>query len=288
MPTIFRNKVVANSVAFNDVLPFGANNFAIDILDGWKDTGDPEESSVELGSTQDGSSSASFFPVRSKFVTAGGYVVATSVAQAEALSDVLVRDAFPRNRSFQLVRYEGIPKFMNCRRSGAVEFDWSVVENGFRWSTVLMAEDPFKYALTPQVASAGVVGTVTSGHTFPVTFPMTFGSGSSTSSGVGIYNAGTAPTSNFQAALTGPLTKGAWRLANDTTGETIGFNVGLTVTDSLTIDFKNQNANLDGYSVGNDYVGSFWQLAPGTNVVRLYAEFNASAGVTVTAYSAWE
>lgn len=288
MPTIFRQKVVSNAVAFNDTLPGGASSFAIDILDGWRDTGDPEESSVELGSYRDGSSAASFFPVRSKFVTVGGYVVAGDDATAESLSDVLVRDALPRNRSFQLIRYESVPKFMNVRRTGAVEFDWSVVPNGFRWSTVLMAEDPFRYALTPQVASAAVVGTSTSGHTFPVTFPMTFGSGTSTAAGAGVFNAGTAYSNNFQVLLTGNLVKGAWRLSNDTTGESIGYNLAVGVNDELLIDFLSQTATLNEFPVSADYVGNFWSLAPGTNIIRLYAEFNVNADMTVTAYSAWE
>jgi hypothetical protein len=288
MATIFRHKVVANTVTFNDVLPASAVAFGVDIMDGWKDSGDPEESSVELGSYRDGVSSASFFPIRSKFITIGGYVYATSEANAEAVSDLLVRDAFPRNRSFPLYRYEAVPKFMNVRRSGPVEFDWSAVQNGFRWSTVVMAEDPFKYSLAAQVASTGVSGGIVSGHTFPVTFPMTFGSGSSVIIGAGITNAGTAYSHNFTARIVGPLSKGAWRLANDTTGDSIGFNVGLISSDQLVIDFLNQTATLNGSPISTDYTGSFWQLAPGSNVIRLYAEFDPGASATITAYSAWE
>lgn len=289
MSTIFRQKVVSNTVTFNDALPANAFNFGLDIMDGWKDTGDPEESSVELGSYRDGSSAASFFPVRNKFVTLGGYVVASSTENAEVLADVLVREAFPRNTKFQFSRYEAVPKFMNMRRSAPVEFDWQVVQNGFRWTTVLMAEDPFKYALSSQVSATGTVGTSTAGHTFPVTFPMTFGSTSTGSlAGAGFLNAGTADSSNFTAVLSGNLVKGAWRLSNDTTGESIGFNVAVSTTDSLVIDFHEETALLNGYPVSTDYVGSFWRLVPGNNVVRLYAEYDASATVTITAYSAWE
>lgn len=288
MATIFRQKVISNAVTFNDVLPAAAASFGLDILDGWKDTGDPEESSVELGSYRDGVSSASFFPVRSKFVTVGGYVYATSEANAETLADTLVRDAFPRNQEFLLTRYEAVPKFMKVRRSSAVEFDWSAVRTGFRWSTTLMAQDPFKYALTPQVSSTGVSGGVVSGHTFPVTFPMTFGTGSSAIIGAGIINSGTAYSSNFSVLIDGPLRKGAWRLANDTTGQSLGFNVAVSATDQLVIDFQSQIAMLNGFALSDDYTGNFWQLAPGSNTIRLYAEFDPSASATITAYSAWE
>jgi hypothetical protein len=288
MPTIFKHKVVSNTVAFNDVLPSGAGMFGVDVLDGWKDTGDPEESAVELGSYRDGSVSSSYFPIRSKFVTIGGYVVAGSVADAEDLSDVLVRDAFPRNRFFSLSRYEAVPKQMVVKRTSAIEFDWSVVENGFRWTTTLMAEDPFKYALTSQVVSAGTVGVNSSGHTFPVTFPMTFGTGSTSSGGAGVVNEGTAASSNFVADISGNLTKGAWRLSNDTTGDFIGFNTAVGASDDLIVDFQNQIATLNGAVISSDYTGSFWKLIPGVNIIRLYAEFDPSAGFTITAYSAWE
>lgn len=289
MATIFRQKVVSNTVTFNDALPSGAYNFAVDICDGWKDTGDPEESSVELGSYRDGVSAASFFPVRAKFVTVGGYVVATSDVAAETLSDVLVRDAFPRNKKFAFARYEGTPKFLNVRRSGPVEFDWSAVPNGFRWSTTLMAEDPFRYGMTPLSGSTGVAATGTTGHTFPVTFPMTFsGSVSGSTSAANVNNVGTAPSSNFTAALTGNLAKGAWRLSNDTTGQSIGFNIALSTTDQLIIDFNNQVATLNGFPVSADYLGTFWQLVPGTNAIRLYAEYDANASATISGYSAWE
>jgi len=291
MATIFKHKVVANTVTFNDssVLPAGAQVWGLDIMDGWKDTGDPEESIVELGSYRDGSSSASFYPIRSKYVTVGGYVLAASEAEAEALADVLARDAFPRNQSLVLTRYEAVPKFANARRSGPVELDWSAVQTGFRWTTVLVLEDPFRYSTEVLSGSAGVAATSTVGHTFPVTFPMTFGASvSGTGNGTSVNNKGTAYSSNFTATLNGVLNKGAWRLANDTTGKSIGFNVALATTDQFVLDFKNQIALLNGSPVSLDYTGTFWQLAPGSNSIRLYAEYDANASVTITGYSAWE
>ena len=289
MPTIFRQKVISNNVVFNDVLPAGATNFAIDIFDGWKDTGDPEESLVSLGSYRDGSSSASYYPIRSKFMNLGGYVTATNQANAEAMADKLVRDSFPRNASFRVERYESLPKYMMVRRSAAVEFDWSVVPEGFRWSTTLVAEDPFRYDINPATVFTGVANVASGGHTFPVTFPMTFNTGGSgTGAGAGVNNTGTAPTANFTATLAGPLSKGAWRVSNDTTGESIGFNVAVGGSDQLIIDFLAQVATLNGFPVTSDYFGDFWRLAPGNNVIRLYAEYDPSASVTINHFSAWE
>ena len=50
----------------------------------------------------------------------------------------------------------------------------------------------------------------------------------------------------------------------------------------------NRIATLNGYPVSSSYTGSFWKLAPGTNAIRLYAEPNAQASVTIQSYSAWE
>lgn len=291
MSTIFKHKVVSNGVAFNELetVPSGAQSWGLDIMDGWKDTGEVEEFSTELGSYRDGVSSADFFPIRKRYVIVGGYVVAPTEAQAEALNDILIRDAFPRNRVVTLTRYEAVPKQITVRRSTRFEVDWTAVQNGFRWQTTLLADDPLKYALNAVVSSGGISAVLQSGHTFPVTFPMTFaGTGASGVTSIGIVNSGTAYSPRVIATLTGPLGKGAWRLSNDTTGEFITFDVAVGATDSLVIDFSNRIATLNGFPVSSSYTGSFWKMAPGANAIRLYAEPNAQAAVTIQSYSAWE
>lgn len=290
MATIFKHKVVSNAVTFNELAswPSGAQAWGLDIMEGWKTTGDPEESAVELGAYRDGQSSASFFPIRARFVTVGGYVVSSSEAGAEALADVLVRDAFPRNKTFSLTRYEAVPKFMSCKRAGSVEFDWTAVQNGFRWQTTLVGDDPLKYSTATLAATAGVAGTSTTGHSFPVTFPMSFTGSVPGTSSLNVNNVGTAYSPNFKVTINGLLGKGAWRLSNDTIGASIGFNVALAVTDQLVIDFKEQLATLNGQYLSSDYTGTFWQLAPGSNTIRLYAEYDANASASLVGYSAWE
>lgn len=291
MPTIFRQKVVSNGVTFNDPLanPTGVQAWGLDVMAGWKDTGDVEEFSTELGSYRDGVSSADFFPVRKRYIILSGYCAAASVADAETFHDLLVRDAFPRNRTLTVVRHESVPKQVQCKRSSKIEIDWTAVPNGFRWQTTLMADDPLKYALTGVTSSGGISDILANGHTFPVTFPMTFnGSGGGGYTSIGITNSGTAPSPNLQATLTGPLAKGAWRIINDTTGESIGFDVALASTDTMIIDFLSRTATLNGFQVTASYTGTFWKLQPGLNTIRLYAEPNALASVTILGYSAWE
>jgi hypothetical protein len=249
---------------------------------------EPAELSTELGSYRDGSAAASFFPVRKRYITLGGYCVASDESQAERLHDILVRDAFPRNQVITLERHESVPKFVGCRRSGPIEMDWSVVRNAFRWQTTVMCEDPFKYALTEQSYSTGVSGTSLTGHSFPVTFPMSFTGTGSVASGISFYNEGTADSTNFFIQLNGPLAKGAWRLVNETTGGTLGYNVGLGAGDFMTLYFKEQTASLNDVPVIAPYTGTFWSLAPGSNAIRLYAEYDANASATIYGFSAWE
>lgn len=300
MTTIFKHKVLVTSdyngpasetVVFNDpTAPQpGSLAWGIDVMEGWKTSPDVEASSVELGSYRDGVSPASFFPVRRRFLTLGGYAYAATEADAEGLHDWLLRWAFPRNSSIQVARYEAIPKQVVGRRSSGVEVDWSAVQTGFRWQTTLMCEDPLKYSLTSEIVDGGVAGTLTGGHTFPVTFPHVFDSGSAGGyESIGANNAGTAYSPNFTALIVGYLGKGAWRLQNDTTGEYIGFDVAVQTTDILVIDFKNQVALLNGYPISSAYYGTFWKMAPGANAIRLYAEYDANAHVTIQHFSAWE
>jgi hypothetical protein len=290
MSTIFKHLVQAGTVDFNGgTPPDGARAWAVDIMEGWKTGGEVEERSTELGSYRDGVSASGFFPVRKRYIVIGGYVYASSEVDAEALHDVLVRDAFPRNKLITLTRHEAVPKYVLGRRSAAVEVDWSAVQTGFRWQTTLMCEDPLKYALGTETVSGGVAGLLVGGHTFPVTFPHTFDTGSAGGeNGLGVSNLGTAYSPALTATLVGYLGKGSWRLQNDTTGEYIGFDTALQTTDTLVIDFKEQTALLNGYPISASYFGTFWKLAPGSNTIRLYAEYDPSAMVTIEYSSAWE
>jgi hypothetical protein len=133
-----------------------------------------------------------------------------------------------------------------------------------------------------------VTGTSTTGHSFPVTFPMSFTGTGSVVSGINFVNTGTAYSGNFTVTLSGNLNKGAWRLSNETTGSSIGFNVAVGLADELVLDFKNQSATFNGAPVNASYTGAFWQLAPGVNTIQLYAEYDANASATISGFSAWE
>jgi hypothetical protein len=295
VPTIFRDKVTSGSVTFNDVaarpLP-GTIYFNIDVLDGWGGTPDLDAVFTPIGSI-DGEIPADFFPAKGRGVSVGGYVEATTRAIAEQLWDILVRDAFPRNVELELTRYETIPKFLRFRRSGQMPDPAWVGPTAFRFGVPIRAADPFKYALTSQVESSGVAGLSTGGRSYPRTYPLVYTTiASGTANLVTINNVGTAPTPP-EIVLNGPLSKGGWRLVNETLEladreGTLKFDVGLVAGDVLEINFRTETALLNGYLITASLFGDFWKVQPGVNVIKLYADFDPAAGFTVTARSAWE
>lgn len=291
MPTIFRQRVTINGVAFNDdaAKPAGAVNWILDVMDGWDNTPDPDVRMTPLGVSRDGSSSADFFAYPNRVLTIGGAVYASSAAVAETLRDLLLSTVMPRNKNLEVTRQQSSLKFLTARRAGVFETDWPM-DSGFRWQTTLMADDPFKYSSTTVSGSAGVSGNASYGYTFPHTFPLTYTLlGSGDVSALGIVNAGTVSSRKFTVSITGPLTAGGWRLRNDTNGGELGFDVGLlSSTDVLLIDFMGETVLLNGYPIAYTLSGDFWGLDPGSNTIRLYADYNATTQFTVVARSAWE
>jgi hypothetical protein len=287
MPTIYRDLVTVNGTVFNNPnLPFDAISAGIDVMDGWDNTPDPEVLSTDLANTRDGSADADYWPIRAKFVTLAGWVYCPSRAYAKSAKDQLVA-LFPRNREFIITREDYPAKMIQCRRSSGFEFDWPVPD-GFRWQTTVRADDPFLYSVNPSTYSGGPVAVSAGGFTFPLQFPLQFAGTVANSGGIYALNNGTSPTRKFSASITGPLTRGAWRLRNDTNGGEIAFDTGVLSTDVLTIDFSSRRAYLNGYSIDSKVIGDFWTLDPVVNAVRLYAEYAPTINVTLTVYSAWE
>lgn len=289
MPTIFRHKVAIGTAVFNDgsVRPIGAQEWGIDVLEGWKTSPELTVRSTELGGENDGEVLGSYFPLRGRHLIVGGYVLAATEEEAEELHDALLRDAVPRNKDILLTRYESVPKFLRVRREGAVETTWPL-PNGFRWSAALIAPDPLKYAVDQTIGSGGVVGVGSGGRRYPRRYPLRYATAiASTDAGVVLTNEGTAPTSPV-ATLFGPLGRGVWWLVNETVNEELRFDVGLVAGDTLEIDFREEVALLNGFPVSATVTGDFWKVVPGPNRIKLYAEEAPGAGFSITIYSAWE
>lgn len=291
MPTIFQDKVTVGPVTFNDPLvpplTAGVVSWGLDVLVGWDRTPDLDAQFTAIGSV-DGEVFADFFPAQGRQLTCGGWAMGVDRATAQSLADLIVRDAFPRNVDLIISRYEPTPKFIVARRNGPVEITW-VGPNQFRWGAEVRAGNPFKYALVPYVDSAGVAGQSSGGRSYKRTYPLTYTTISSGESNrIVVTNAGTADSRNFTIAITGPLTKGGWRLVNETTNEILRFDISLASTDTLLIDFDTETALFNGFPVTATITGDFFALKPGVNVLKLYGDYDPAADFTLTAYSAWE
>lgn len=289
MPTIFRHKVQIGPVSFNDrsLFPEGAQQWGVDIMEGWRSGPERKVVSVELGGDVDGEAAVGSFAMKARHLIVGGYILAATAERAEELHDILIREALPGGKEIVMVRHESTPKFLRVRREGPIETEWPL-ENGFRWSTAIMAPDPLKYALNSVEGSGGVSGLSSGGRTYPRLYPLVYTtiSGGSDHS-VALFNAGTVSTPPM-AVLTGPLVRGAWRLANETVGSYLQFDVSLLPGDILEIDFRNEIALLNGYPITATVVGDFWRVVPGANIIKLYADSIPGAGFTVSIQSAWE
>lgn len=299
MPTILGDKVTVAAggstlLTLNDpaLLPANAGIWGADRLDGWDSTSDIDfTSSARTGI--DGDVKGDYDAVRARHLLLGGYFLANTREQAEGLWDGLVT-GLPRNQELTLTRAEGVSKFVRCYRSTKIDRVESydrVIANGvgywMRWETTLTCLDPLKYATTAQSGSAGVAGQSIGGRTYPRTYPMTYSTGTGVGNAILLTNSGTAPTAPL-VTLTGPLPKGAWRVANDTTLKDFRMNVGVLAGETLVIDFRKETALLNGQLVFGAVTGDFWDVVRGQNTIRLYADFDAAAGITASINSAWE
>jgi len=288
VPTLFKEIITINSVSFNDDanLPATASFFGCDVLDGWSGTSEIDAIVTQIGAS-DGAILGDFFPARARNLTMAGAVETDNMAERQALEEYVKGVVFPRNQELILTKYEAVPKFIRVRVSGAREIAPNPTKTGFRFSIPLVAPDPLKYSLTPSEGTAGVAGVSTGGFTFPLTFPLIFNTvDTSNENSVTIINDGTGNSSPL-VTLFGPLNKG-WFLQNLTTGDVLRFDIGLNTGDEMLIDFRQEIALLNNSVVTSTLVGDFWKVVPGTNKIRLFANFDPLAGFRIVSYPAWE
>lgn len=298
MPTILRDRVTCvssvDSVSFNNAAslatdwPAGAIKVCIDDLPEWDDTVDLNVISVPRG-FGDGAYTAPRFPAKSRVVTVGGYIVATSRLALDQTYDALASSAFPQDVDIRFTRFAPIPKYVTARLAGPIQQPQYQGDGfGLRFELVLLCSDPFKYdALNTLAGSSGVAGLSTGGRTYKRVYPLVYGT---TAQGSGnqviLTNIGTAPALPV-FTINGPLSSG-WRLENSTTGAEESFDITLSIGDVLTIDNGAKTATLNGNLVSGLLNGDWWTIAPNSsNVIKLFGDYNATASFTVTAVSRW-
>ncbi|MCW2903889.1 MAG: hypothetical protein JWO67_6154 [Streptosporangiaceae bacterium] len=210
----------------------------------------------------------------------------TASAPTQALRDLArskLSQAIPVS-DLALLRYdEPIPKQAQVRRSGKITEAYPTLTD-VTFTVGLVAPDPRKYATqlkTVELTSPQPAG----GITFPLTFPVTFPAGAAPGALVSLTNAGdfeTRPGIAIQGPVTGPA------LVNTATGQAVSWS-GLTLSDSdvLAVDFLNQQSFLNGSYRSADPSSLWWNLPPGTTVIKLQSISNPGAVVTAAWRDAW-
>lgn len=294
MSTIFGHKVTVlaagNTTTFNDMpsRPAGAGYWRVDTLEGWDDTTELDFFTAPLGGNVDGEILSDDAPARARHMVLSGYVTADDAATAAAFVDQLWGVAFPRNTDIVLTRYEPVPKFVTARVSSKREISYTS-DSVFRFTVPLVCGDPFKYGATSLTGMTGAAGQSTGGRTYPKHFPVVYGTtGGGEGNAITVYNAGNAESYNIFVTLVGPLSSGSWRVTNQNNGGSLAFAVDVASTDTLTIDFRNGIALLNGFPVTASIVGDFWKLSKGTNTIKLFADYDSHVSISLLAYSAWE
>lgn len=289
--TIFRDKVTCGTWTFNDPLslPAGVTQLGLNIMDGWDDTS-PVQALVTSRGNRDGDVPSAHFPLRSRLITVSGWMYCTSRTAARQAFASLCASAFPLNTDLTLTRYEPDgAKYVTCRRSAPVELPAVTNATGphFRFMTVLMAFDPLKYSSTVDLnATTGIAGISSGGLVVPIKLPAKFVITVGQINQISVTNTGSYPTKPV-ATITGPLPAG-WHWDNYTTGDTLALDIDLSASDSLVLDHSTETSLLNGSPVFPAITGTWWSIAPGPNVLKLFGDYSAAASVTLTGNSAWE
>lgn len=292
MSTILGDKITMvhefGSATFNDPAMTdwpGLFKCHIDRLDGWQQTVDKNIVRSPRG-VGDGDYIGNRWAAKSRMLEIEGYIHAPNRLALDQAFDDIINKAFPDDTDITLTRYEPIPKYVTCRLAGSIE-PLQYFPEGMRWGGTLLCADPFKYNPTDDlIGSAGVAGLSSGGMTLPLTFPLAFNmSAQGEGNQIVVYNAGTA-RSYANIFVHGPLTTG-WRVENATTGEISGFDLSLGSSDLLKIDNYNRIALLNDQPVSGLITGSWWALAPKSNTIRLYGNYDSSAGFSISGKSTW-
>ncbi len=205
-------------------------------------------------------------------------------AQTQALRDAaraLLQQAIPVSDLATWVYGEPVPKTLQVRRSGRITESYpNVLEVVF--DVGLIAPDPRKYGSSYSFSvntNSQTLGISTPFAT-PITLPAQPPPGSLT-----VVNGGNFET-RPSITITGPITGPG--VYNQTTGQLLSFSeLAMGAGDTLTLDFLDHIAYLDGAAIPPDLWASWFSLAPGTSQVVLQGSNSGGATMTISYQDAW-
>jgi Siphovirus-type tail component, C-terminal domain len=167
------------------------------------------------------------------------------------------------------------------RRTNDVKTE-SMAPGAFRWSIILVAPDPRRYADTPSSAAIGLPQVGSGGLVFPLVFPLTFGSGTSGGQLL-LTNNGTMatwPAWDILGPVTGPV------ITNLDTGERLAFDPAFDVPagQHLLIDPDAKTVFMAGVSRRDRlFIAEWFDIDPGSVNVRFSSAAGADPAALLTA-----
>lgn len=200
-----------------------------------------------------------------------------------------LRDLFDPGVSTLLSVTEAIPKQLTVRAAEVITDPAMGQRRARRFSFVLTAADPFKYA-------AGAAGQIEvgfgladpaglAGYTYPLDHPMTTSGGSGVSTWQQtVNNIGRLPAVPVVRFL-GPAVRPA--LTNVTTGDRFVLNRTLPAGVQAVISMGVRSITIGGssdYAAGSGTGSTFWALAAGANDIRFTADAYSAGAL---AYLRW-
>lgn len=253
-------------------------------LDGWHDA-PPVRTSMTTRPGEHGAFDGPAY-LHPRVLTIEGYAVATSRVNAWRARDIVASVCGDPSLGLQtlVVTQTGhINRRLTVRRSAETKTAF-LDNNMLKFSMLLIAPDPRRYA---DAASSKAIGLPISGGgglVFPLVFPLTFGAGSVGGQMV-CTNMGTIatwPTWSILGPTTGPI------ITNADTGELLSFDPTLVIPagQTMVIDTNAKTVLLTGVNYRDRlFVSNWFRFNPGITNVRFASISGADPSALLTA--AW-
>jgi hypothetical protein len=166
----------------------------------------------------------------------------------------------------------------------AIPMDYAYSYYGANVTIQFECSDPRKYNLGEHTVFIPMPSDTDDGLDYPLVYPLDYGVATLKSDLI-VNNAGDSPTPmilNFSGPATNPT------LVNTTTGQQLGFNIVLTMSDVLTVNTRTGTVLLNGSAdrlytrdITSSPILSFY-LQPGPNEMHVFADdWDSGSGVEI-------
>lgn len=178
------------------------------------------------------------------------------------------------------------PRLINVKPLG-VKFNYTTLRRTGSCDVQLQAqaEDPRIYDSTLQTYNVGQGIAITNGFAFNFGFDFGFGAAVDPNQS-NVYNGGNRPAPAV-ITIPGPVTDPV--IYNDTTSNTLSFDIDVAGTDYLVIDLLYKTVKLNGTASRRSTLlePDWFMLQPGDNFIRYRAASSGGPAATITFRNAW-